>query len=83
LARKTNASAKLHDLNPQLIPKSTQGPDARTIVDAATRNIILLNFFTPETTREAMLQGIRDAVELLLRVARGEAGEITVIPPLV
>jgi DNA/RNA-binding domain of Phe-tRNA-synthetase-like protein len=58
----------------------TQGPDARTVVDAATRNIILLGFFTPETTRETMLQGMRDAVELLLRVAKGEAGEIRVIP---
>jgi len=58
----------------------TQGPDARTVVDAATRNIILLGFFTPESTREAMLQGMRDAVELLLRVAKGEAGEIRVIP---
>jgi DNA/RNA-binding domain of Phe-tRNA-synthetase-like protein len=58
----------------------TQGPDARTVVDAATRNIILLGFFTPETTREAMLQGMRDAVEVLLRVAKGEPGEIRVIP---
>jgi DNA/RNA-binding domain of Phe-tRNA-synthetase-like protein len=58
----------------------TQGPDARTVVDAATRNVILLGFFTPETTQEAMLQGMTDAVELLLRVAKGEAGEIRVIP---
>jgi DNA/RNA-binding domain of Phe-tRNA-synthetase-like protein len=58
----------------------TQGPDARTVVDAATRNIIILGFFTPETTREAMLQGIRDAVEILLKVAKGEAGEIRFIP---
>jgi DNA/RNA-binding domain of Phe-tRNA-synthetase-like protein len=58
----------------------TQGPDARTVVDAATRNIIMLGFFTPETTREAMLQGMRDAVELLLRAAKGDAGEITFIP---
>jgi len=57
----------------------TQGPDARTVVHASTRNIILLGFFTPETTREAMLQGMRDAVELLLRVAKGEAGEIRII----
>jgi DNA/RNA-binding domain of Phe-tRNA-synthetase-like protein len=58
----------------------TQGPDDRTIVNAATRNIIVLGFFTPETTREVMLKGMRDAVELLLRVAKGEAGEIVVIP---
>ncbi len=58
----------------------TQGPDARTVVDAATRNIIILGFFTPETTREAMLQGISDTVELLLEVARGESEEIRVIP---
>jgi DNA/RNA-binding domain of Phe-tRNA-synthetase-like protein len=58
----------------------TQGPDARTVVGAATRNIILLGFFTPEITREAMLQGMRDAVELLLRVAKGEPEEIEVIP---
>ena len=57
-----------------------QGPDARTVVDAATRNIIILGFFTPETTREAMLQGMRDAVGVLLRVAKGDAGEIRVIP---
>lgn len=58
----------------------TQGPDARTVVDTATTNTMILGFFTPETTREAMFQGIRDAVELLLKVARGEAGEIRVIP---
>ncbi len=59
----------------------TQGPDARTVVDPATKNIILLGFFTPETTREAMSQGMRDAVELLLRVAKGESEEIRIIPP--
>jgi DNA/RNA-binding domain of Phe-tRNA-synthetase-like protein len=58
----------------------TQGPDTRTVIDAATRNIIILGFFAPETTREVMLKGMRDAVELLLRVANGEAGEIMVIP---
>jgi DNA/RNA-binding domain of Phe-tRNA-synthetase-like protein len=58
----------------------TQGPDIRTVIDAATRNIIILGFFTPETTREAIIQGMRDAVELLLRVGKGEAGEIMVIP---
>jgi DNA/RNA-binding domain of Phe-tRNA-synthetase-like protein len=58
----------------------TQGPDARTVVDATTRNIIILGFFTPETTREAMIQGIRDAAEILLKVAKGEAGEIRFIP---
>jgi len=58
----------------------TQGPDARTVVDAASTNIIILGFFTPETTREAMIQGIRDAVEILLKVAKGEAGEIRFIP---
>ncbi len=58
----------------------TQGPDARTVIDPATKNTILLGFFTPETTRDAMLQGMRDAVELLLRVAKGEAVEIRVIP---
>ena len=58
----------------------TQGPDARTVVDAATRNVIILGFFTPETPREAILQGIGDAVELLSRIARGEAGEIRVVP---
>jgi DNA/RNA-binding domain of Phe-tRNA-synthetase-like protein len=58
----------------------TQGPDARTVVDTATTNTMILGFFTPETTREAMFQGIRDAVELLLKVAKGEAREIRVIP---
>jgi len=58
----------------------TQGPDARTVVDTGTRNIIILGFFTPETTRELMLKGMREAVELLLRVGKGEAREIMVIP---
>jgi len=66
------------DLTPIIL--YPQGPDARTVVDAATKNIIILGFLTPETTREAMLQGMRDAVEVLLSVAKGDAGEIRVIP---
>jgi len=58
----------------------TQGPDARTVVDADTKNIIVLGFFTPETTREAMIEAISDSVGLLLGVVKGEAGEINVIP---
>lgn len=58
----------------------TQGPDARTVVDAATKNIIVLGFFTPETRREAILEAIGDGVSLLLGVAKGESEEINVIP---
>ena len=57
----------------------TQGPDARTVVDAATRNIIVLGFFTPETTQGNMLEAIADALELLVGVAKGEPEEIKVI----
>jgi DNA/RNA-binding domain of Phe-tRNA-synthetase-like protein len=57
-----------------------QGPDARTVVDGTTKNVIILGFFTPETTRETMVQGMRDAVEVLLKTAEGEGGEITVVP---
>jgi len=58
----------------------TQGPDARTVVDAASKNVMILGFFTPETSREVMIEGIRDAVENLLKVSRGEAEEVRVIP---
>jgi DNA/RNA-binding domain of Phe-tRNA-synthetase-like protein len=58
----------------------TQGPDARTVVYAATRNVMILGFFTPETSREVMIQGIQDALEIMTKAAKGEAGEIKVIP---
>jgi DNA/RNA-binding domain of Phe-tRNA-synthetase-like protein len=58
----------------------TQGPDARTVVDAPSKNVMILGFFTPETSREVMIGGIRDAVENLLKVSRGEAEEVRVIP---
>jgi DNA/RNA-binding domain of Phe-tRNA-synthetase-like protein len=58
----------------------TQGPDARTVVDAVSKNVMILGFFTPETSREMMAGGIRDAVENLLKAAKGEAEEIRVIP---
>ena len=58
----------------------TQGPDARTVVDAATKNVMILGFFTPETSREIMIQGIQDAAETMTKAANGEGGEIMVIP---
>ena len=58
----------------------TQGPDARTVVDAATKNVMILGFFTPETSREIMIQGIQDAAETMTKAASGEGGEIKVIP---
>ncbi len=57
----------------------TQGPDARTVVDATTKNIIVLGFFTPETTQGNMLEAITDTLGLLLGVAKGEPEEIKVI----
>jgi DNA/RNA-binding domain of Phe-tRNA-synthetase-like protein len=58
----------------------SQGPDARTVVDAATFDVIVLGFFTPETSRGVMVRGLEDAVELLVTVGGGEAGPVTVIP---
>ncbi len=58
----------------------TQGPDARTVVDAASKNLIILGFFTPETSPEVMIEGIHDAVDNLMKAGKGEAEEIHVIP---
>jgi len=58
----------------------TQGPDAATVVDASTRNAMILGFFTPEASRETMVLGIQEAVELLLKAAKGEAERPFVIP---
>ena len=58
----------------------TQGPDARTVVDANTRNVMILGFFTPEISQEIMVQGIQDAVETMMKAAGGKAGEIKIIP---
>jgi len=58
----------------------TQGPDARTVTNAASKNVMILGFFTPETSREVMIQGIRGAVENLMKLSKGEAQEIRVIP---
>lgn len=57
-----------------------QGPDARTVVDAATKNVIILGFFTPETTRETMVHGMTEAVEILLKAAEGEGKGIMFLP---
>jgi len=51
----------------------TQGPDAVTVVDLATKNAMILGFFTPETSRDSMIQGIREAADLLLSTVKGEA----------
>ena len=58
----------------------TQGPDAATVVDAATKNAMILGFFTPETSREAMMQGIQEAVDLLITSAKGEPDQPVIIP---
>lgn len=58
----------------------TQGPDARTVVDASTKNAIILGFFTPETFQEMMTSGIQDAVDIMTKGANGKAGEIHILP---
>jgi DNA/RNA-binding domain of Phe-tRNA-synthetase-like protein len=58
----------------------TQGPDAATVVDTTTKNAMILGFFTPETSREAMTQGIHEAVDLLLKTVQGEAEKPFIIP---
>lgn len=58
----------------------TQGPDAATVVDSDTKNAMILGFFTPETAREAMVLGIQEAVDLLLKAAKGEAEKHIIIP---
>jgi DNA/RNA-binding domain of Phe-tRNA-synthetase-like protein len=58
----------------------TQGPDAATVVDASTKNAMILGFFTPETSREAMALGIQEAADLLLKTAKGEADRPVIIP---
>ena len=58
----------------------TQGPDARTVTNAASKNVMILGFFTPETSSKVMTQGIHDAVECLLKTAKGDAEEVLVIP---
>ncbi len=58
----------------------TQGPDAATVVDSATKNAMILGFFTPETSREAMTLGIQEAADLLLRTVKGEADKPIIIP---
>jgi len=58
----------------------TQGPDAATVVDASTRNAMILGFFTPETSGETMVMGIQETVDLLLKTVQGEAERPFVIP---
>jgi DNA/RNA-binding domain of Phe-tRNA-synthetase-like protein len=58
----------------------TQGPDMATVVDSGTRNAMILGFFTPETSREMMTQGIREAVDLLLKTVQGQAERLFIIP---
>jgi len=58
----------------------TQGPDARTVVSPDSKNVMILGFFTPETSREAMIRGIQDAVGHLMQAGKGEAEEVRVIP---
>ena len=58
----------------------TQGPDTRTIIGPATRNVMFLGFFTPETAVEPMAAALREAVDGLLEVAEGRPGDIVIIP---
>jgi DNA/RNA-binding domain of Phe-tRNA-synthetase-like protein len=58
----------------------TQGPDARTVVEANTRNVIILGFFTPEISQAIMEEGIQDAAETMTKAAGGRAGEIKIVP---
>lgn len=58
----------------------TQGPDAATVVDASTKHVMILGFFTPETLPEAMMLGIQEAVDLLIMCANGEAESPLIIP---
>jgi DNA/RNA-binding domain of Phe-tRNA-synthetase-like protein len=58
----------------------TQGPDSRTVVDDASKNVMILGFFTPDTSQEVMTQGIREAVENLLTAAKGEAEKMRLLP---
>ena len=58
----------------------TQGPDARTVVYPDSKNVMILGFFTPETSREVMIGGIREAVDNLMKAGEGEAEEVRVIP---
>lgn len=58
----------------------TQGPDGATVVGAATKNAMILGFFTPETSREAMMQGIQEAVDLLITSAEGKPDQPFIIP---
>jgi len=58
----------------------TQGPDAATVVDASTKNAMILGFFTPETSRETMVMGIQEAADLLLKTVQGEAEQPVILP---
>lgn len=58
----------------------TQGPDAATVVDAGTKNAMILGFFTPETSRETMVLGIQEAADLLLETLQGEAENPFILP---
>jgi len=58
----------------------TQGPDARTVVSPDSKNVMILGFFTSETSREAMIRGIQDAVDTLMQAGKGEAEDVRVIP---
>ena len=58
----------------------TQGPDARTVVHPDSKNVMILGFFTPETSREVMTGGLQDAMNILLKAGSGDAEEVLVIP---
>jgi DNA/RNA-binding domain of Phe-tRNA-synthetase-like protein len=58
----------------------TQGPNMATVVHSRTKNAMILGFFAPETSRETMTRGIREAVDNLLKAAEGEAEDGGIIP---
>jgi DNA/RNA-binding domain of Phe-tRNA-synthetase-like protein len=58
----------------------TQGPDSRTVVGETTTDVIVVGFFTPETTAEAMICGVGDAAKILTTATRGHADQVIVLP---
>lgn len=59
----------------------TQGPDSRTIIDDSTAGVIILGFFTPDTSRDEMAQGLQTAVSTLTHAVGGDPGDIVILGP--
>jgi|WetSurMetagenome_2_1015567.scaffolds.fasta_scaffold309414_1 DNA/RNA-binding domain of Phe-tRNA-synthetase-like protein len=58
----------------------TQGPDERTIVAEATRNVMILGFFVPGIPDSVVVRGIEEAAAMLATVAGGGAAEVRIAP---